>query len=496
MSQEEEEEEHRAFKAGLDGRTARRDGRMVDLRKRRQDKLEKKRKKGSKDVSASILRQMVENLDRNKSDFVQYVTKLREILGQGAEATPYFDTIFHDPRIIATLVNTLGQPLTESNIDMMCSVASCVANISAHVTCNEWVPVLLKHGLMTVLSNHLSAKHYTHTDFYDSLIMTVGNICFDTVEARKLIFYEGIITLLALHFNDNIELYPVLIGCFNSLFRFKPVPTPSAIGEFWSKIRPIVYQSNAQALFETVSSIHTMVAQHEYKQLFITDVQLLTQLITLVKNPNTNWESLREIMYIFNILTLVDLQYMIEQYNVIDMYGHCIMHSNPNVVERAAFGLASCANDEGLNYKILCSPHIMDNIKSLMVRNQVWRIKTQLIWTIGYIFQNATLNNDADTVRELCASGMLFHFENGLSTLNDKLRHHILLTTKLMLLKFPFVNDYLEDAGILGAIEEYAMTHDNECARIAERILQIIDGKSLDMELEEEEEVVPDLYHF
>ena len=488
-------QDKRIFKPGLDGNSARRNGRMDDLRKRRQDKLGKRRKQQPQDdISKESLSQMVAALV--PGDFPTYVARLRRILGAGDDAFPHFNALFDNPIVIKTLVKTLNQPLTEQNVELMCSVACCIANISGHVTCNEWVPVLLANDLLSILSTHLS-QPYSHTDFYDSLLITVGNICFDTEQARDTVFSYQILTMLALHFDDNVELYPALVGCFNSLFRFKPVPSPAVLGDLWLKIRPILYQTDSMALYQTVASIHKMVAQNEYTQIFINDDQLLTQLLNILQTPNTDWETLREILRIFNTLSEYDLQYMISRYNVINVYSTCITYSNPDVVADAASGLALCINDQGLNYRILCTPQNYDNFKSMVTRNTVSRIKNQLLWALGFVLQNASKINDEEVVRELCADKLIFKLTEGLSTMDSKLCRHILFTIKEMMIRYPYIAGYLEDACAIGTIDEYSMTHKNEeCSRVAGQIMNIIDGKTLDMELEVEEEEIPDHFHY
>ena len=429
-----QEDHHRTFKPGLDGNSARRNGRMDDLRKRRQDKLGKRRKQQyQNNIPKESLRGMVKALDSR--DFPSYVAGLRRILGAGDDAFPHFNALFDDPIVIKTLVQTLNQPLTEQNVDLMCSVASCVANISGHSALNEWVPVLLKNDLLSILSTHLS-QPYSHTDFYDSLLIIVGNICFDSLQARDMVFSYQILAMLVLHFDDNVELYPALVDCFNSLFQFKPVPSPAVLGDLWLKIRPFLYQTDSTVLQQTIVSIHKMVAQNEYTQIFIKDDQLLTQLLTLLQAPSTDWSTLREILRIFNTLSKYDLQYMISRYNVINVYSTCIMHSNPDVIVDAASGLAYCMNDEGLNYRILCTPQNYDNFKSMVTRNTVSRIKNQLLWALGFVLQNASLVNDEEVVRELCADRMIFKLAEGLSTLDSKLCRHILFTIKEMMIRF------------------------------------------------------------
>jgi len=480
-------QDKREFKAGLDGRTARRDGRMDNLRKRRQGKLERRRKQSAAALSGTLIKEMVQKLS---FDSPQYVSQLRKILGQGDEATPYFHVLFNDPNVVKNLVATLDQPLTTENAQVLCDVAACIANISAYEVSNEWIPVMIGYNLLELLSKHLSVN-YNHTDFYDSLIITVGNICFDTQQARDYVFNHNIIILLSLHFDDNIELQPALIDCFNSLFQFNPIPPPSSIGEFWMKIRPIIFQSETYGIMR---SINTMISKQDYKAIFIKDDQLLKQLVNILSNPNTHWNTRKEILCIFNMLSFFDLQYMIQNYNVIDLFSDGTMHDNPNVVEIAADGLANCVNDGGgQNYKLYCSPYIYDNLKNTMTRNNVWRIKKHLMWTLGFILQNAAFHNDQDAVLGLCGDKMLYRLTEALSTQDKKLQRHILITVKELVSRYPFVVGYLEVACALGTIEEVALTHNDDCSHVAEQILAIIDGKP-EMDLEEEE--VPDYFEF
>lgn len=459
--------------------------RLKGLRKNRRAKLSRMRPPpGKKEVSEPELQTMISQLVWGP-DLMGYLSGLHQILLVGVLTEDYFNILFENPVIIKTLVHTLNQPLTVENEQLLKLTAMCVVCISGHSSEDEWVPVLLGHNILDVLSQHL-AQRYSNYDFYDSLLMICGNICFDSAKARDLLCSHGIVQLVAVHFDDEPLLRVRVSDFFNTLFVCKPMLEPAHVAELWTKVRPIAFQSNS---LYTIDTVYRMLANETYQAILVNDTELLSQLVNILVDPTGDPDVQVSALGGIRQLTMTHTGYMIQHYDVVNLFVRMFMSTSTDVQEAAAGGLATCARNVDISDQ-LCSPGVFPVFKQMFTRVRVWRITSELLWTVLFTLDHAINANNGQIVMFMCNARMLTHITQ-VFTRNSQYLKQQALNVVLGLLRFPFIKNYLEESRTISAIEEIAISPGPSPE--AEQIMRIIEGRVMDVELDEE---IPDIYTF
>lgn len=472
-------ENPRDFKAGIqDGTDNRRITREKSLRKNRRAKLHKMRHAATYTATPQEFERMVAEI-RSKTNLGEYVDALRRFFLAGEMCDDYYDKVFDGTKSINMLITTLDQPLTPENTIMMRKVAVCVACISGHEINNEWVPELIENNILDVLAKHLRIPGlYSDLDFYDSLLMICGNICFDDSRSRDKLCSFGIIPLITSHFDDNPSLSVRIVDFFNSLFVCKPLLSPQDVNVLWVKVRPFMFQSESLGV---IISVYRMLSSRIYQSMIIQDRELLVQLINIVRNPKTTMFDKVSALGGFRQLALADAPYMIQHYNIANVFIEMLADSAVDVQHSAACGLATCASAQDISIQF-CQPRALSLIQQMFRKTRVWRVTSEILWTILFVIQCAARTNNAAVLRLLCDTQMLTHVATIFVKPATKLRIHALNVIRELLV-YPSIVESLENARVISAVKEQSMSlRYPTCSKISEQIMQTIEARGMDID--------------
>jgi len=392
----------------------------VNLRKRRENKLDKKRRPEKTKTPATTIPDLIRQL--NYKEFMESPTPLQslnllDLLLKQKGISNYFGKcdknqngpfLFEDPTNLKRLVFLI----TSTDEKTQIAASSCLSNVACHREPFIWVNRLIELNVLPISFNILKSDRM-NIKVKENLLWMIASIAIDNYKFRDLLVQNGICQivtdLISKESHDNITLLATVSYLFKCLFYHQEtqVPYPNPFWDFIVlKLFNPFYQELPEAIvLDILHGISCALLMHDdYRALFFEQTKYIMDM-TKSKYMITEFSSI-----CISLARCIRIRSKVSG-TLVKNFTHLLQQQNPYLRAQGALGLQILSvSFESL--KDLCHDEVLKTINTQMAyTSDVGSINTSLQFCISQMVICAHKGNVQNIVYPVLIEKLFVHLK-------------------------------------------------------------------------------------